>query len=121
MRWDTIDQIVKANFWPDTFSTDWNTNAHMTGVIDFPNCMSKFLMLGMPLDQVIACATVNAAKTFPVFRGRGTLVAGAPADIAILELRNGDFEYLDNFNNKRTGHQRLFPAGTVLGGKHTMA
>lgn len=121
MRWDTIDQIVKANFWPDTFSTDWNTNAHMTGVIDFPNCMSKFLMLGMPLDQVIARATVNAAKTFPVFRGRGTLAAGAPADIAILELRNGDFEYLDNFNNKRTGHQRLFPAGTVLGGKYTMA
>ena len=121
MRWDTIDQIVKANFWPDTFSTDWNTNAHMTGVIDFPNCMSKFLMLGMPLDQVIARATVNAAKTFPVFRGRGTLAVGAPADIAVLELRNGDFEYLDNFNNKRTGHQRLLPAGTVLGGKYTMA
>ncbi len=117
MRWDTIDQIVKANFWPDTFSTDWNTNAHMTGVIDFPNCMSKFLMLGMPLDQVIACATVNAAKTFPVFRGRGTLAVGAPGDITLLELRNGDFEYLDNFNGKRTGHQRLFPAGTVLGGK----
>jgi len=121
MRWDTIDQIVKANFWPDTFSTDWNTNAHMTGVIDFPNCMSKFLMLGMPLDQVIARATVNAAKTFPVFRGRGTLAVGAPADIAVLELRNGDFDYLDNFNNKRTGHQRLLPAGTVLGGKYTMA
>jgi len=121
MRWDTIDQIVKANFWPDTFSTDWNTNAHMTGVIDFPNCMSKFLMLGMPLDQVIARATVNAAKTFPVFRGRGTLAVGAPADIAVLELRNGDFDYLDNFNNKRTGHQRLLPAGTMLGGKYTMA
>jgi dihydroorotase len=121
MRWDTIDQIVKANFWPDTFSTDWNTNAHMTGVIDFPNCMSKFLMLGMPLDQVIARATVNSAKTFSVFRGRGTLAVGAPADIAVLELRNGDFEYLDNFNNKRTGHQRLLPAGTVLGGKYTMA
>jgi dihydroorotase len=121
MRWDTIDQIVKANFWPDTFSTDWNTNAHMTGVIDFPNCMSKFLMLGMPMDQVIARATVNAARIFPVFRGRGTLAAGAPADIAILDLRNGDFGYLDNFNNKRTGHQRLFPAGTILGGKYTMA
>jgi dihydroorotase len=117
MRWDTIDQIVKANFWPDTFSTDWNTNAHMTGVIDFPNCMSKFLMLGMPLDQVIARATVNAAKIFPVFRGRGTLAVGAPADIAVLDLRDGDFEYLDNFNGKRLGHQRLFPAGTVIGGK----
>ena len=121
MRWDTIDQIVKANFWPDTFSTDWNTNAHMTGVIDFPNCMSKFLMLGMPLEDVIARATVNAAKIFPVFRGRGTLAAGAPADIAVLDLRTGNFDFLDNFNNKRTGHQRLFPAGTILGGKYTMA
>ncbi len=97
------------------------TNAHMTGVIDFPNCMSKFLMLGMPLDQVIACATVNAARTFPVFRGRGTLAAGAPADIAILELRDGDFEFLDNFNNKRVGHQRLFPSATILAGKPVMA
>ncbi len=121
MRWDTIDQIVKANFWPDTFSTDWNTNAHMTGVIDLPNCMSKFLMLGMTPAQVIAGATVNAAKIFPVFRGRGTLAVGAPADIAVLDLRNGDFDFLDNFNNTRTGHQRLFPAGTILGGKYTMA
>ncbi len=121
MRWDTIDQIVKANFWPDTFSTDWNTNAHMTGVIDLPNCMSKFLMLGMTPAQVIAGATVNAAKIFPVFRGRGTLAVGAPADIAVLDLRNGDFDFLDNFNNTRTGHQRLFPAGTILGGKYSMA
>jgi dihydroorotase len=121
MRWDTVDTIVKANFWPDTFSTDWNTNAHMTGVIDLPNCMSKFLMLGMPLNQVIAGATATAARTFPVFRGRGTLATGAPADIAILELREGDFEFLDNFNNKRVGHQRLFPGGTILAGKRVMA
>ena len=121
MRWDTIDQVVKANFWPDTFSTDWNTNAHMTGVIDLPNCMSKFLMLGMPLQDVIARATVNAAKIFPVFQGRGTLAVGAPADIAVLDLRNGDYEFLDNFNNKRTGHQRLFPTGTILAGKYTTA
>jgi dihydroorotase len=40
MRWDTIDAIMKAGFWPDTFSTDWNTNSRMTGVIDLPNCMS---------------------------------------------------------------------------------
>lgn len=121
MRWDTIDAVVKQNFWPDTFSTDWNVNAHMTGVIDFPNCMSKFLMLGMPLDQVIARATMNAARIFPVFRGRGTLAPGVPADIAVLELRDGDFEYLDNFNNKRAGHQRLFPSATILGGKPVAA
>src|SRR5690242_19488565 len=71
MRWDTIDQIVKANFWPDTVSTDWNTKAHQTGVIDLPNCASKLLMLGMPLPQVIATMTSTSAKTFAVFRGRG--------------------------------------------------
>ena len=117
MRWDTVDAIMKAGFLPDTFSTDWNVNAHMTGVIDLPNCMSKFLMLGMSLDQVIAGATVNAAHIFPVFRGRGTLAVGSPADVAILDLREGSFEFLDNFNNKRIGRQRLFPSGTVLGGK----
>jgi dihydroorotase len=43
------------------------------------------------------------------------------ADVAILELRNGTFEFLDNYNNKRTGTQRLFPVATVLGGKQTPA
>ena len=80
--------------------------------------MSKFLMLGMPLDQVIACATVHASRAFPVFRNRGTLNVGAPADVAILELREGMFEFVDNFGNKRPGRQRLFPSGTVLAGKH---
>jgi dihydroorotase len=43
---------------------------------------------------------------------------GAPADIAVLELREGTFEFQDNYDNKITGRQRLFPAGTVLGGKN---
>jgi dihydroorotase len=117
MRWDTVQAIMKAGFWPDTFSTDWNTNAHMTGVIDLPNCMSKFLGLGMSLDQVIARATVNASRQFPLFRDRGTLNVGAVADVALLELREGNFDFLDNYMNKITGRQRLFPSGTVLAGK----
>jgi dihydroorotase len=117
MRWDTIAAIMKAGFWPDTFSTDWNTNAHQTGVIDLPNCMSKLFGYGMTLDEAIARATVNAACIFPLFNDRGTLNVGAPADVALLELRKGNFEYLDNYKNKITGHQRLFPSATVLGGK----
>ncbi len=117
MRWDTIAAIMKAGFWPDTFSTDWNTNAHETGVIDLPNCMSKLFGYGMTLDQAIARATVNAARIFPLFNDRGTLNVGAPADVAVLELRKGNFDFLDNYNNKITGHQRLFPSATVLGGK----
>jgi dihydroorotase len=117
LRWDMADRVLKAGFLPDTFSTDWTPEGRTAQVIDFPNVMSKFLMLGMPLDQVIACATVNAARDFPVFRNRGTLKVGAPADIAILELREGSFEFVDNFENKRSGRQRLFPSATVLAGK----
>jgi len=117
MRWDTIEAIVKAGFWPDTFSTDWNTNSPKTGVVDLPNCMSKLLGYGMTVSQAVACVTSTAARPFPVFDGRGTLKVGAPADVALLELREGRFEFLDNYNNTVTGRQRFFPAGTVLAGK----
>jgi dihydroorotase len=118
LRWDIVDRVLQQRFFPDTFSTDWTGRADTTQVINFPNVMSKFLNVGMTLDQVIACATVNPARLFPVFRGHGTLNVGAPADVAILELREGTFEFVDNFENKRTGRQRLFPSAVVLGGKH---
>jgi dihydroorotase len=117
MRWDTIEAIMKAGFWPDTFSTDWNMNSRTTGVIDLPNCMSKLLSFGMTVPEAVACATTNAARTFAVFRDRGTLNVGAIADIALLELREGNFEFLDNYNNKRTGNKRFFPSATILNGK----
>ena len=122
LRWDIVDRVLQAGFWPDTFSTDGNTTSRTTaGVIDFPNVMSKFLSFGMTLDQVVARATVNASRVFPVFNDRGTLNVGAPADVAVLELREGAFEFVDNYGNKRTGRQRLFPSGTVLGGKRVLA
>ncbi|OFW01680.1 MAG: hypothetical protein A3I61_03460 [Acidobacteria bacterium RIFCSPLOWO2_02_FULL_68_18] len=117
IRWDTVDRIMQAGFWPDTLSTDGNSMSRTTGVIDFPNVMSKFLMVGMTIDQVVARATVNPSRLFPLFHDRGTLNVGAPADVAVLELRQGRFEFLDNYNNTRTGGQRLFPSDTVLGGR----
>ena len=117
LRWDMADRILQAGFLPDTLSTDWTPEGRTAQVIDFPNVMSKFLMLRLPLDRVIACATVNAARDFPVFHDRGTLKPGAPADLAVLDLREGSFEFVDNFENKRTGRQRLFPSATILAGK----
>jgi dihydroorotase len=116
IRWDVVETIMKAKFWPDTMSTDWNVMSRTTGVVDFPNCMSKFLNYGMSVSQIVACATINPSRTFPVFKDRGTLKAGAPADVALLELREGTFEFLDNYKNTIQGRQRLFPAGTVLAG-----
>jgi dihydroorotase len=115
--WDTVEKATKQDFWPDTFSTDWNVMSRTTGVVDLPNVMSKFIMFGMPLGEIIAAATSNAARVFPSFNDRGTLNVGAPADVAIMELREGTFEFLDNYKGTRVGRQRLFPSATVLAGK----
>jgi dihydroorotase len=115
--WDTVEKATRQGLWPDTFSTDWNTSSKTSGVVDLPNVMSKLIMYGMPLKEIIAAATVNATRCFPAFDDRGTLNVGAPADVAIMELREGAFEFLDNYKGTRTGHQRLFPSETVLNGK----
>jgi dihydroorotase len=115
--WDTVEKATRQGLWPDTFSTDWNTSSKTSGVVDLPNVMSKLIMYGMPLNQIIAAATVNAARCFPAFDDHGTLNVGAPADVAIMELREGAFEFLDNYKGTRTGRQRLFPSEVVLGGK----
>jgi dihydroorotase len=117
VRWDMVDGLMKAGFLPDTVSTDGNTTSRTTGVVDLPNVMSKLLASGMTLDQVVACATINASRLFPVFKDRGTLKVGAPADVAVLELREGTFEFVDTFKGTRTGGQRLFPSETLVGGK----
>jgi len=116
VRWDIVDLVMKQKFWPDTISTDWNTTSPTTGVVDLPNCLSKLLNYGMSVPQVIACATANASRVFPVFKDRGTLTVGAQADVAVLELRDGAFEFEDNYKGRITGRQRLFPFATVLGG-----
>src|SRR5712671_6665926 len=118
-NWDYVEKATRQGFWPDTLSTDWSVTSRTTGVVDFPNVMSKMLMFGMPLSQVIATATVNAARVFPAFDDRGTLNIGAPADVAIMELKEGTFEFVDNYKGTRTGRQRLFPVETILTGKRT--
>ncbi len=116
-NWATVELGMKQGFQPDTFSTDWNAMSKTTGVVDFPNVMSKFLMFGMPLDQAVARATLAPARVFPAFRDRGTLNVGAPADVAVLELQQGSFEYVDNYKGTRTGNQRLVPVAAVFAGK----
>jgi dihydroorotase len=111
------EQALRQKFLPDTISSDWTDVARKDQVFDFPNVLSKFLALGMPLDQVIERATIQAAHTFPAFGDLGTLRVGSPADISVLELRSGDFEFVDNANTPRTGTTKLFAQATVVAGK----
>jgi dihydroorotase len=115
--WDIAERALKQDFAPDTISTDWTPEGRAGGVVDLPNCLSMFMMLGLPLEQVIACGSTRAARLFEPFRDRGTLKVGAPADVAILELREDSFSFVDNYKNVRSGRQRLFPNATVLAGK----
>jgi dihydroorotase len=117
MRWDIVERVMSAGFWPDTFSTDWTPEGRTEQVLDFPNVMSKFLGFGMTLTDVIARATLNPSRVFEVFRDRGTLNVGAPADITVLDLRRGSFEFVDNYGNTRAGGEKLFPVATVLKGR----
>jgi dihydroorotase len=74
-------------------------------------------MVGMPLDRVVACATSTAANTFPAFKGLGTVRVGAQADLAVIDLQQGSFEFEDNYKGKRTGRLKLVTTATVLNGK----
>jgi dihydroorotase len=117
ITWDTAERALQQKFLPDTISSDLTDAGRTDWVLDFPTVLSKFLLLGMPLDQVIVRATVNAAKVFPAFKGLGTLRVGAPADVAVFSIEEGDFEFVDNENAKRAGHRKLAPYAVVFAGK----
>jgi dihydroorotase len=119
ITWAVAEHAVRSHVLPDTISTDWTTNelARTEQVVDFGNVLSKFLMLGMPLNQVIAAATSNAARAFPAFKGLGMIRVGSSADVTILELREGSFDFFDNERAKRTGSRRLFATRAIFGGK----
>jgi len=79
--------------------------------------MSKLVNLGMPLEDVVAKATVEPAKVIGRVPGLGTLRIGAPADVAIFDLLDGPVEFVDTRNNKRTGTKKLVPVLTVKAGR----
>jgi dihydroorotase len=117
ITWDIAERAMKAGVAPDTISTDWVPQGRADQILNIGNVLSKLLLLGMPLTRVIACATSNAAKAMPAFRGLGTLAVGTPADVTVMELHQGSFEFDDNEHAKRTGTMKLVTVASVFGGK----
>ncbi|MFQ5521285.1 MAG: amidohydrolase family protein, partial [Candidatus Methylomirabilia bacterium] len=79
--------------------------------------LSKFLNLGMPLEEVIRAATATPAKVIGREGELGTLKPGAIADVAVFELEEGDFEFHDADSNTLRGRNRLSPYLTVKDGE----
>ncbi len=117
ITWDVAERATKAGIWPDTISTDWVPAGRADQIFNLGTVMSKFLMLGMPLEEVIACVTSNAARAMPAFKGLGTLGGGDPADVAVMDLQQGRFEFVDNDHRTRIGTQKLATVAVVRAGK----
>lgn len=119
--WQDAERALAAGFPPDSISSDITVPGRSEQVMNLPNVMSHFLTLGMPLDEVVGRATCQAAQNFKQLKQYGTLKLGAPADIAVLELRSGEFEFVDNYKTKRTGKRKLVPHATLVAGKKITA
>ena len=114
--WRQAVYAVKQGFTPDSISTDLHTASMNGGMKDMLNVMSKFLALGMSLDDVIVRSTWNPAREIKR-EELGNLAVGAPADIAVLRLIKGDFGFIDVYGARMKGNQKLACELTVKGGK----
>ena len=111
------EAAMAAGAGPDTISSDIHVfSGNTPGMPYLTWVMSKFLNLGLSLEQVIAMATVTPAKVIGKMPKLGTLQVGAPGDVSVLELIEGAVEFVDTRKNTRQGNIQLKPSTVVIGG-----
>ena len=116
-HWQVADAALEQGLEPTTISTDLHTKNIHGPVYDMPTTMSKFLMMGVPLERIIDMSTTRPAKVLNRDHEIGTLKEGTIADIAILECREGKFRFTDSYSQDRIGHQLLSAACTIRRGE----
>jgi dihydroorotase len=114
--WRVAMPAVKEGFLPDSISTDLHISSMNAGMKDMLNVMSKFLAMGLSLDDVILRSTWNPAHEIQR-EELGNLSVGAPADVAVLRLENGDFGYTDMYGARLRGTKRLVCELTLRNGR----
>jgi dihydroorotase len=114
--WSMAVPAIRAGWVPDTISTDLHASSVNAGMKDMTTTMSKVLVLGVPLSDVIRMSTVNAALS--IRRSDvGRLSQGAGADVAVLRIDKGQFGYQDARSARFTGKQKLVCEMTLRDGK----
>jgi len=114
-----FDQAIPAmdqGFMPNAISTDLHIASMNRGMKDMLNIMSKYLNMGMPLQEVVAISTWDPAQ-FIKHEELGHLTEGAVADIAVLSLHSGHFGFADTKGWKIQGTQKLECELTLREGK----
>jgi dihydroorotase len=114
---DIAEKAMKQDLLAGTISSDLHQLNVAGPVFDLATTLSKFMILGMTLDQVIERASTNAARTFDFPSGLGSLREGSEADVAVFDLREGNFDFVDSEKQTRVGHLKLLPVATVRSGQ----
>jgi len=107
---------IQQGFYPDVISTDLHTQSMNLGMLDMTTTMSKFLVMGMPLHDVIRTSTIAASEAIG-HPEHGHLSVGAAADVAVLNLLRGSFGFMDSFGGTFPGDQRLVCELTLKDGR----
>jgi dihydroorotase len=114
-----FNQAVPAfnqGLWPNSFGTDLHRFSMNSGMKDMLNVMSKYLNMGMPIEEVISRASWKAAKSIKR-EDLGNLSKGSVADIAVIRKRKGNFGFIDAGGGKLEGDQKLEAELTIRAGK----
>lgn len=114
--WHQVIPSMQQGFYPDIISTDLHTSSMNGGMKNMTNLMSKFLNMGMPLEEVIRRSTWNPAR----YIGRedlGHLSEGVVADVAVFNLREGDFGFIDARRRTMKGTRKLEAELTIRAGE----
>lgn len=114
--WRIAVPAIKEGFVPDSISTDLHVGSMNAGMKDMLNVMSKFLALGLSLDDVVRRSTWNPARELKQ-DGLGHLSVGASADVAVLRLESGSFGFVDSFGGRLKAKQKLACELTLRDGK----
>jgi len=113
---DQAVPAIKQGFFPNSFGTDLHRFSMNSAMKDMANVMSKFMAMGLSLEQVVEIATWNAAKAI-LHPELGSLQQGSPADIVLFRLREGDFGFMDSAGNSIRGSRKLEVELTIRQGK----
>jgi dihydroorotase len=114
--WRQAVPAIKQGLLPNTISSDLHTESMNSGMKDMANLMSKFLNIGMTLQQVIERSTWGPALVIK-HPELGNLSVGTEADVAVFSVRKGNFGFLDTKRTKQRGTQKLEAELTIRAGK----
>jgi dihydroorotase len=107
---------LKAGLYPNTISTDLHTGSMNTSMKSQIDVMSKFMLMGMPIHEVIHASTWKPAQVIKRTE-LGHLSPGAEADVTVIRLRKGDFGFYDKTGYFMPGKERLECEVTIKGGQ----